>query len=104
MNALGAPLDVLYVEGQTLRVKFGLPPDGPKNEEDWPEIKVSNVYMLLTQERKQYNEFLKQVRNRVEKHNEKEKERTKTAAPKTRGGNKKKSPTPPQKKGQANIS
>jgi hypothetical protein len=45
MNALGAPLDVLYVEGRTLRVKFGLPPDGPKNEEDWPEIKVSNVYV-----------------------------------------------------------
>jgi hypothetical protein len=98
MNALGAPLDVLYVEGQTLRVKFGLPPDGPENEEDWPEIKVSNVYMLLTQERKQYNEFLKQVRNRVEKPNEKEKERTKTAAPKTRGGNKKKSPPPNPKK------
>jgi hypothetical protein len=35
---------------------------------------------------KDVNEFLKQVRNGVEKHNKKEKERTKTAAPKTHGG------------------
>jgi hypothetical protein len=97
MNALGALLDVLYVEGQTLHVKFGLPPDGPENKEDWPKIKVSNVYMLLMQEQKQYNEFLKQVRNGVDKHNEKEKEKTKTAAPKTRGGHKKKS-SPKKKK------